>query len=83
MDVEVTTTRTVIITATQTFKSPIFTINSSDGEGMDLHDTRTGETTHFDDGETILYDLELNVGINKFIMSGSGTFSINYVGGKL
>ena len=73
----------VIITATQTFKSPIFTVNSSDGEGMDLHDTRTEETVHLDDGETILYDLELNVGINKFIMSGSGTFSINYVGGKL
>ena len=49
---------------------------------MDLHDTRTGETTHLDDGETILYDLELNVGINTFIMSGSGTF-FNYVGGKL
>lgn len=83
VDVEVTTTCTVIITATQTFNNPIFTVNSSDGEGMDLHDTRTGETTHLDDGETILYDLELNVGINTFIMSGSGTFSINYVGGKL
>lgn len=80
-EITVNGSTTIEVTGSEEFVAPLITVNSTDGNGMDL--LYDGITYHVYDGENKNPNLLIKKTSASMLVTGNGTISILYRGGSL